>query len=432
MARKKKSQIAQTPANLQDVEWINTPFSLVQFGKGFSLIQQQALIKVSKYLQQYISDFYNEHRNLQPDRPLALFTKEALEHGIYITLRADEFGVQSSNYAAVFEAFHTISTTQVKAPKFDEQGNRLGTEWYNVFSHFFMPTNDNGYTFTNKDGQVENRQRYEGYARFTINPNVAAYAFDMARGYVNHPAEIAMQSQQPYAPLLYFLIKHSAKGKRVVAVPYREVQLMLGTVVVDKDDNDKVIENSFPLFSKFKQRVLDVAQAEIERMAALNQVDITFTYRPIYPGRAQRGDPTSIEFSIVQTPLGSYHAKHKTREQKQADTQAKAIDKAPTFVEPVQPERDVLPFGMVDEWQQLLDDIAEAGMPVITYLRSARYFGLHGTAPLVIFADIPTREEYERVLWNMPAAARDELRNKVRQYFPDNERGGIMTDYERN
>ncbi len=431
MGRKKKSQLEQTPADLQSVEWINTPFSLVQFGKGFSLIQQQALIKVSKYLQKYISDFYNEHRNAKPDRPLALFTKEALEKGIKIPLRADEFNIQSSNYTAVFEAFQTISLTQVRAPKFDEQGNRLGTDWYNVFSHFYMPLTQAGYVKDRGLPTEERFARYEGYAEFTVNPNIAAYAFDMTSGYINHPAEIAMQAQQPYAPLLYFLIKHSSKGKRVVEVPYRDVQIMLGTVTVDREDNDKIIENSFPLFSKFKQRVLDVAQTEIERMASLNQIDITFTYRPIYMGKTQRGDPKSIEFSIMQTELGVYHAKHKTRQQKTNDAGSKKIEKAETLSMPVEPSPEVLPFGMVDEWQQLLEAVSAAALPVLTYLQRARYYGLHGKAPMVIFSDIVSREEYERVLYNMSDAQRDELKAIVRRFYPDGERGVIMTSIEK-
>lgn len=433
MGRKKKSQIDQQPADLQLVEWINTPFSLVRFGKGFSLIQQQALIKLSKYLQEYITEFYSAHRNQKPDRPLALFTKEALEKGITIRIYASEFNIQSSNYAAVFEAFETILHTQVCAPKIDkETGERLGTEWYNVFTKAYVPKKVDGYTFVKKEtGELDFSDRHEGYADFTINPEVAAYAFDMTKGYIHHPAEIAMQAQQPYAPLIYFLIKHSSKGRRVVEVPYRDVQVMLGTVRVEKDDESKVTDNFFPLFSKFKQRVLDVAQAEIERMASLNQVDITFTYRPIYLGHVQRGDPVSIEFTIEQTPLGAYHAKHKTRQQKQNDADARKVAKTDTLAEPVQPAAEVLPFGMVDEWQQLLSQISDAGLPVVSYLRNARYFGLHDNAPMVIFSDIPTREEYERVLWGMPEGQMKQLKAMVRSNFPDDVRGAIITSYEK-
>lgn len=307
MGRIKKSQIEQQPADLQSVEWINTPFAIAKFGKGFSLIQQQALIKVSEALQGYIRDFYNEKRNLSGENPLGLFRKEVLTELEPIRMYASDFGVPASHYAEVFEAFKVISQTQVKAPQYDEDGNYIKTDWYNVFSHFSMPETDKGYTYTDKEtGEKTTVTRYEGWADFTINPNVAAHAFNMAGGYVNHPARIAMDSKLSYAPLLYFLIKHSAGSKSKVRVPYSAVQEMLGTVVKDKKTGE-VLSNSFPLFSKFKQRVLNKVQEEIKRMADVNQIDITFEYEPIYRGKVSRGDPEYIEFTIQLSDLGKFH-----------------------------------------------------------------------------------------------------------------------------
>lgn len=315
MGRIKKSQIEQQPADLQSVEWINTPFSLVKFGKGFSLIQQQALIKVSEALQTHINKFYNEKQHLTKSDPNGLIRREVLESMEPIRMYASDFGVGDGHYAEVFEAFKIISMTQVKAPEYDENGNYVTTKWYNVFSHFSMPETDKGYTYTNKDGNEQTVVRYEGYAEFAINTNiinyalnltVADYALNMKDGYVNHPARLVQESRLAAATLLYFLVKHSARSMSKVKIAYRDVQEMLGTKEWDKKTGE-VTRDDYPLFSKFKQRVLDKVCAEIKRMAVINQADITFEYEPVYRGKVKRGDPEWIEFTIQLSDLGKFH-----------------------------------------------------------------------------------------------------------------------------
>lgn len=315
MGRIKNSQIEQQPADLKSVEWYNTPFALVKFGKGFSLIQQQALIKVSEALQSHINKFYNERQHLSREDPNGLIPREVLESMEPIRMYASDFGVGDGHYSDVFAAFKTISMTQVKAPEYDENGNYVTTKWYNVFSHFSMPETDNGYTYIDKKGNEQTVRRYEGYAEFALNTNivhyalkltVADYALNMKDGYVKHPARIAQESRLSYAPLLYFLVKHSARSMSKVRIPYREVQEMLGTKEWDKNTGE-VIRDDFPLFSKFKQRVLDKVVAEMKRMAVINQIDITLDYEPVYRGKVKRGDPEWIEFTIRLSDLGKFH-----------------------------------------------------------------------------------------------------------------------------
>lgn len=329
---KKEVEEAMPPVRLDSVEWMNTPYAMLKMGGegGYSLVEQRVLLKVSEALQTFIGDFYREGRDKSNEKPLSLFTEKLLSEGLpVIHMSAADFSLSSSNYAEVFQAFEKVSKLQVKGPKYDDKGNYLGDDFYNVFSHFFMPKNDNGYKYTDKEGQEQVVTRYKGYADFSINPNVAKYAFNMEKGYVNHPKEISFKSQQLYAPLLYFLLKHHAAGKSNVTVPYGEVQDMTGSVTRDPDDRH-IISNAFPVFSKFKQRVLDPAKAELKRMGEKNLIDITFEYEAIYKGKVKRGDPDSITFTIEQTDLGIFHSSSK---KKKAEMLAEQLKKGKTKID---------------------------------------------------------------------------------------------------
>lgn len=327
MGRTKKENSEETPpVKLDSVKWINTPFALVKSGveQGMvSLPEQKVLLKVSEILQSFISEFYEKGRDKSGEEPLSLFTQKVISEGGLPTIHmnAADLGETSSRYADVFQAFIKLSNLKVKGPKFDETGKYLGDDWFNVFSHFYMPKRENGYRYIDKDGQEQTSDRYDGYADFTINPDVALYAFRMEGGYVNHPKEIAFKAQQYYAPLVYFLLKHHSSGKSKVTVPYSAVQDITG--VVKREPKDRhIISNQFPLFSKFKQRVLEPAKAELERMGEKNLIDITFTYEPIYKGRVKRGDPDAISFTVIQTDLGVYHTATKKKKAEMLAEQA--------------------------------------------------------------------------------------------------------------
>ena len=62
--------------------WNKTPFSYIRTGKNLTLLQQDTMLMVSDYLQQYIRDYFDLGLNRADSKPRALFTKYMLEHGI--------------------------------------------------------------------------------------------------------------------------------------------------------------------------------------------------------------------------------------------------------------------------------------------------------------------------------------------------------------
>lgn len=300
MARKKSEEPVEK-ANLMDARWINTPFAFARFGKDFSLLQQHVMLIVSDHLQDYLSSFFRDGRHLHPEDPLSLFDKEQMTNGIPdLKIQISEFQIKSNNNYELYKAFTEISQVQLKVPIYQD-GVIDHMDWLPVFSKMSVPLTKN------TDNEFIDIDYRRGYVEFTINPLVAAYAFNMRLGYINHPLNIAKDSSQQYAPRLYFLVKHKmAKGRRTVTIPYPELRKELGMQLIDKDTHE-VKGEMYPQFSKFRTRVLDAAIADIDRMSDLNLIDVKFSYEPVYRGSVERGDPEAVTFNVTLSALGEYH-----------------------------------------------------------------------------------------------------------------------------
>lgn len=292
--------VSDDKRSLPDVQWINTPFSLLHYGKGFSLLQQRILTKVSEKIQDNIGQYYASGQ-YKGDRPSPLEVPT-------IQVSFSELGLSSGHYKQIIEAIRGIVNTSAEVLAMDETKEKKMI-WATAFKKIELPVSEGSYVYehTNKETnlvEIKTASRHQGTIFFDINP-----AFlDMSFGYINHPTQIAFDAKQKYAPLLYYLIKHLwIKGKRKVEIPFDELRDMLGTIKRDKEGN--IIHDDFPLYSKFKQRVLDVAVEELKRMGELNQSDINVTYQSIYPGGKTegRGNPKAVAFSPLLTKLGEFH-----------------------------------------------------------------------------------------------------------------------------
>lgn len=301
MARKKSEGETPEKANLMDARWINTPFAFARFGKDFTLLQQHVMLIVSDHLQDYLSAFFKKGRHLETEDPLSLFDKETLAAGIPdLKINVSEFQIGSNNNYELYKAFNEVSHVQLKVPVY-ENGVLDRMDWLPVFSKMSIPLTPN----TESDFVDFDYRR--GYVEMKINPLVASYAFNMRLGYVNHPLNIAKDSNQTYAPRLYFLVKHKmAKGRRSVTIPYDELRKELGMQIIDPETHE-VTSEMYPQFSKFKTKVLDAAISDIDRMSNQNLIDVKLSYELVYRNGVQRGNPQAVNFTVTLSPLGEFH-----------------------------------------------------------------------------------------------------------------------------
>lgn len=365
-------------------KWVKTPYRYTQLGAGLSLIQQQALLMVSHYLQSYIKDFYNLHLDRSKRRPKALFSEHVLKNGIPpMKIYLADLGVLPSNYGAARQAIEQINL-MVEHPELDENGNETGrTLLTNVFSQFGFEETGEYYNFGEKDadGKRQSVRMKQPWIDVKINPDVAEWAFDMSQGYVNHLELIASYSTKRPTPRLYLmLMNRTKKGEKEVTILLTDLKDYLG-IMPYKDERTGEMIVPYPKFANFRQKVLDAVQADLDRMAKENHTDITFTYELIYPGTRRKGDPEAILFHVTRTVLGDAYnvvVNHKPSEliRKPVQQELFADDGVQRGQELLRPQDFVAGEG-ADLWAQLLSDYDG---PAKSLLLRCEYIGLRDGA----------------------------------------------------
>lgn len=293
-------------ADLNDARWINTPFVYTKFCAGFTLMQQSIMFRVSDHIQEYVKKYFAEGRFKSSEMPLPLFSQQDIDNGLQpIRVNLSDLGVSPSNYGRIDAAVAEILQLTVRVPRVDEQGRKV-LEWFPVFSRAALPLTDNGFTYTNEAGVVIESVKKRGYIEFEINPHVADWAFDMSKGYVNHPNIIAQIAKADCTPLLYSLLKNNClreHGRLVNAqLEPNDIREYLGLVY--RDDDKNVTGYMYEKYSQFRTGILNKAQKDLQRMADLDQIDYTFTYEEVRREGKSTGDPLYIEFTLHKTRLG--------------------------------------------------------------------------------------------------------------------------------
>lgn len=305
--RKEQTQVMQQLVEQQT--WIRTPWKYTSLGSRLNLVQQQVLLTVSNHLQTYIRNFYDMHLDKSPVTPKPLFTQQALTDGIPpVRIYLQDLGIGSNHFEEAREMIESmILNLQVEHQEYDEQGMPTGrTRRTNVFSWAgFEETGE--YRHYTKGNERHMTQIRQTYIDLKINPDVQMWVFDMQHGYVTHLKQIALYSTKRSTPRIYLmLLRRLGKTQQQcdIRIPMQEVREYLGMVAYKDKDGKEV--SPYPMFSNFRQKVLDPVMQDLQRMAAEfpSQTDITFTYDLQYPSARRKGDPEAIIFHVERTSLG--------------------------------------------------------------------------------------------------------------------------------
>ena len=308
MVKKNNQEMVQLA--LDTHKWINTPIIYSELNGDFTTLQQDVLNMISGRLQDYVKKFLDEHRYASPETPKPIFTKEEMQNSLKdIRIPLRDLNIGDQNYVRVNTALDALRKIFVRSPVFEEgTGQRVAMTWFPIFEAITVPQSAIDEEIEIKDNP-ELIQRRKGYISVDINHRVAAYVFDMSSGYFNHLERIAYFCNSAHTSRIYMrLMAELSKGHLRPVIPYLELRRFLGMEVIDGPDEivreQEQKKRPYPKFAQFRQRVLDVAMADMQRLKEKAQVEITFTYEPIYKGRAQRGNPDAIRFIVSRTPLG--------------------------------------------------------------------------------------------------------------------------------
>lgn len=366
--------------------WNKTPFSYIRTGTKLTLLQQDTMLMVSDYLQQYIKSYFDLGLHKTGMTPRPLFTKYLLEHGIPpFKIYLADMGINPSHYKSVREAIEQMNML-VEHQEIDEQGKATGgTIFSPVFTKFRVPPTGDYYRKRDDQGEViVESARHNGYIEVEINKDVAQYAFDMSQGYATHPKLIARYATKQSTPKMYFKLQElMGKDKRVkVKLPVTEIKKALGFEPF-KDEKTGEWIVPYAKFAHFKTKVLDAVKDDLDRMARENHTDITFDYEAVYLNGRKRGDPDYIEFTIMSTDLGigySLLTKKDTPATGEAKERKREAVEQELFVEQaavaqLYTQQDYDAGAGEEQWRQLLSSYDG---PAKSLLLRARYLGLRG------------------------------------------------------
>lgn len=334
MERDKTKKTELIKLALDQHRWINTPAAYTTIGSQLETLQQDIMLMVSGKLQDHMKRFFEEGHHRERSTPNPLITDEALAHMPPVRISLADLHVGNTNYAYVEKMLKAIQGLWIKVPIFDpNSGLKNGELRVPVFKKIFIPSKD-----TNAEGQeyryrqasapvpdvtddiIDNEdqasmqpsRRRCSYIEVAINPEAAAYAFDMSAGYINHLERIALWCSSCYTSRLYLLLmKHVGMGNMSPVIDYSELKDFLGMIDRDEETGEITGEKYRGFFSRFSKSVLCVAKRDMERLSRDNKIEIILDetkapngYEAIYRGTRKRGNPDAIRFYIKRNALG--------------------------------------------------------------------------------------------------------------------------------
>lgn len=260
--------------------YINSPFAYARLLNKYNRTQLHLLLRVTERIQKYIKKFYNSDLKNSTARPQPLFSEEDKKNMERIVVSFSELGIASNNIPNVQEKIDEALELILRRPIMRKNG---------VLDFSATPA------FTNIESDRENHR-----ILFDINMKIADELFDMSLGYISHPDSIAMLANVEKMPYLYFYLRHLMLNwkKKTAKVGVFELKDALG--LVERNDKNEIINVNYPRFSKLKQRVIDPALKDLDRLKGLGQIDKSFNVEYDYGTKGKRGDPDWIIFSIKE------------------------------------------------------------------------------------------------------------------------------------
>lgn len=292
----------------EETEFVKQPYLYAMVGADFTLVQRSIMIEIIHTLQDQFNAYLRGRSRPDGQLTLDLFTEEEKTNRIKtFIIEASAIGVKPDAYEELEQACKNLLRMQMYVPMIDPKSGDLVHRIANLFSSMVIPTKENpNYKYRNE------KRRRKSYIQVNMETDTLKQICDLnnGRGYLDHVYRIARISRRKRTPSIYIYLSRWAKDFPCKSVNFIDLKKYLGVVVptVEKDKNTgrkvEVEKDSYPKFSLFCKFVMDPIKEDLDRLARENKVDFSFDYEPVYKGRARRGDPEEIKFTIHLSGLG--------------------------------------------------------------------------------------------------------------------------------
>lgn len=307
----------------QETEFVKQPYLYAMVGADFTLVQRGIMIEIIHTLQDQFNAYLKGRSRSDGQLSLDLFTEQEKANRIKtFTIEAASIGVKPDAYEELEQACKNLLGMQMYVPMIDPESGDVVNKIANLFSSIVIPAKENpDYKYRNE------KRRRKSYIQVNMETDTLRQICDLNNGcgYLDHVYRIARISRRKRTPSIYIYLSRWAKDFPCKSVNFVDLKKYLGVIApaMEKDGNTgrkvRVEKDSYPKFSLFCKFVMDPIKEDLDRLAEENKVDFSFDYEPVYRGKARRGNPEEIRFTIHLSGLGEELKRKRRRRQIPSD-----------------------------------------------------------------------------------------------------------------
>lgn len=285
--KNKKQEQKRIENNEMLTDYIKNPVEYLMLDGDCSRMQQQIRMGLIFSLQDKINEYLvKKHEGQQP---ASLFVDDDFEGGeITFRIPLAELGIRPDAYEELDATCEDLLSKNYKRETDDAK------EYVNIFSSIKVPK-----TSTSSDGSrmgYTSGKRRLGYIEIKMVRNRVDEIISMKRGYIEHMIAVNRFKSKYANPLYEYLSRF--RHMKTKDVDYTALKDFYRMITWSKDFKE-IIEEKYPKYQHFCSNVLDKCKEEMDNLFEQGQIDLTFTYEPIYAGVKKRGRPDKIRFHIL-------------------------------------------------------------------------------------------------------------------------------------
>lgn len=358
----KKNEVNQILKELNETEFMKQPYLYAMIGADFTLMQRGIMIEIIHTLQDRFNAYLRGRKKPDGQLTLDLFTEQEKTNRIKtFTIEAASIGVRPDAYEELEQACKDLLGMQLYVPMIEPKSGDKVWKLANLFSSITIPAKES------VDYKFRSGKRRKSYILVNMETDTLGQLCDLNNGYgyLDHVYRIARISRRKRTPAIYIYLTRWAREYSQKSVNFIDLKKYLGLIAPEKVKDEvtgKTVTrdvDTYPKYSRFCEKVMDPIKEDLDRLAEDNKVDFSFDYEPVYKGRAKRGNPEEIKFTIHLSGLGEEMKRKRKRRQLPSDIWNLLRAEYGLTETDIKGLSDMLPEELVGEFRQEVMGVGE-------------------------------------------------------------------------
>ena len=358
----KKNEVNQILKELNETEFMKQPYLYAMIGADFTLMQRGIMIEIIHTLQDRFNAYLRGRKKPDGQLTLDLFTEQEKTNRIKtFTIEAASIGVRPDAYEELEQACKDLLGMQLYVPMIEPKSGDKVWKLANLFSSITIPAKES------VDYKFRSGKRRKSYILVNMETDTLGQLCDLNNGYgyLDHVYRIARISRRKRTPAIYIYLTRWAREYSQKSVNFIDLKKYLGLIAPEKVKDEvtgKTVTrdvDTYPKYSRFCEKVMDPIKEDLDRLAEDNKVDFSFDYEPVYKGRAKRGNPEEIKFTIHLSGLGEEMKRKRKRRQLPSDIWNLLRAEYGLTETDIKGLSDMLPEELVGEFRKEVMEVGE-------------------------------------------------------------------------